>query len=161
MSSLHTVLSHSQEPLFEFFVGGDPKGQPRPRVAVIAGQARLYNGKAAKGWCDAVKLSAMQACSRFNVSPMVDSAVCLDMEFYMPRPASHMRTGKNKGKLKDWAPYWHTKKPDGDNAVKLVMDQLHGILYDDDKVVVSISAVKRYTLEGEDPGCRIKVSLAT
>ena len=48
-------------------------------------------------------------------------------------------------------------KPDIDNVVKLVMDALNGVAYDDDKQVVRQYAEKRYT-DGE-PYLAVRVSL--
>ena len=47
-------------------------------------------------------------------------------------------------------------KPDIDNVVKLVMDALNGVAYDDDKQVVRQYAEKRYT-DGE-PYIAVRVS---
>jgi Holliday junction resolvase RusA-like endonuclease len=44
---------------------------------------------------------------------------------------------------------FHTKKPDLDQFVKLVLDACNGILFHDDSQVVSLTAVKRYCLAGE------------
>jgi len=59
----------------------------------------------------------------------------VDMYFYMARPKNHYGTGRNAGKLKDWAPHWHTSKPDKDNLEKLVMDALKGRFWRDDTIV--------------------------
>lgn len=48
-------------------------------------------------------------------------------------------------------------KPDIDNVVKIVMDALNGVAYDDDKQVVRQYAEKRYT--DDDPYLAVRVSL--
>ena len=149
------MLDDIKKPLVEFFVEGSPKGQPRPRVAVIAGRARMYNGKSACEWSGLVKSAAQEHCISFD--PSTGDPVSIELEFAMPRPANHTGTGKNEGKLKPWAPHWHTNKPDIDNAVKLVLDQLHDIVYDSDQVVTSVSATKSYALEGCSPGCLVRI----
>lgn len=144
----------------EFFVEGEPKGQPRPRVTVIAGRPRLYDGGSAEEWASAVRSATEREYRRQSVTALSTYAIELELDFAMPRPATHMGTGKNRGKLKPWAPHWHTKKPDIDNVVKLIMDQLHDLIYDDDKCVSHVRAKKFYTQEGEKPGCMIRIYLA-
>ena len=47
-----------------------------------------------------------------------------------------------------------SKKPDLDNVLKIVMDGLNGIAYDDDKQVVSVRACKLYS---EEPRVEVEV----
>jgi Holliday junction resolvase RusA-like endonuclease len=47
-----------------------------------------------------------------------------------------------------------TIAPDTDNYVKLLLDTLHGVAYDDDKRVVSITAHKYYSI---DPKTEVKI----
>jgi len=69
----------------------------------------------------------------------------VDLHLYYPRPKGHYGTGRNAGQLKDSAPTWHTKKPDRDNADKLVLDALTGIFWLDDSVVCAGEIVKKYS----------------
>ena len=41
------------------------------------------------------------------------------------------------------------KKPDCDNVVKIVLDSLNKIAYDDDKQVVELTVLKRWTFDNE------------
>ena len=49
----------------------------------------------------------------------------------------------------------HTKKPDLDNLVKLVLDAYNGVLYDDDSQIISRSLSKMYSLT---PGIEINIT---
>lgn len=63
--------------------------------------------------------------------------------FYMPIPKSMGRTERalaHQGFLK------HTKKPDVDNLIKLYLDVVSGIVFDDDNCVSLGSAIKVYSL---------------
>jgi Holliday junction resolvase RusA-like endonuclease len=53
-----------------------------------------------------------------------------------PRPKSHFGTGRNAGRLKDWAPRWVTTPTDGDKIARLVNDALTiaGVVGDDAQV---------------------------
>lgn len=76
------------------------------------------------------------------VIPPKSGLVELDVEFSLPRPKSHYGTGKNAGKVKGSAPV--VPHQDVDNLLKGAMDAASGVLYEDDKQVVRVTAVKRY-----------------
>ena len=61
-----------------------------------------------------------------------------------PRPKKHLGTGKNRGMIKNRAPRFYTIKPDCDNLAKFYCDVMNGIVYEDDKQVVSLSVMKEY-----------------
>lgn len=64
--------------------------------------------------------------------------------FYLKRPLSHYGTGMNAGKLKENAPKYHLVKPDIDNLEKFVLDCLNGVVWADDKQIVSTVSDKIY-----------------
>ena len=143
-------------------VVGDPQGQPRHRAASLGGHARVYNPtRRADGrihpivpWREAIKAAAMK---RRPESPMTGPVSC-EITLRFRRPKSHYGTGGNLGKLKASAPYWHTKKPDRDNADKAVLDVLTECCYWlDDAQVCDGGVRKRYVTPGEVPGATIAV----
>ena len=73
-----------------------------------------------------------------------NDALRVKLVFYMPRPKSHYRTGKNAGKLKESAPIFHIKKPDIDNLVKFVLDALAGVYWKDDTIISTLITRKVY-----------------
>ena len=87
----------------------------------------------------------------------VGQAVFVAVTFLMPRTKGDF--GK-KG-LKPSAPAQHTKKPDCDKLVRAILDALTGVVFADDSQVVSVTAVKRYVLAGEVPGCHVLVTQPT
>ena len=72
-------------------------------------------------------------------------ALRVDCIFYMPRPKSHYRTGKNAGTLKHDAPFYHIKKPDIDNLQKTVYDCLNGFAWSDDSIICISESKKIYS----------------
>lgn len=48
------------------------------------------------------------------------------------------------------------KKPDVDNIAKIILDALNGIAYEDDKQVIELSVIKRYTEDKE----RVEIELS-
>lgn len=93
---------------------------------------------------EAVRLAWLTAADEGQVQA---DTIGVRATFVFPRPKSHFL----RGVIRDTAPYWHTKTPDVDNLVKLVLDALNGYAYGDDAQVVAISATKRYCGAHEEP----------
>lgn len=129
------------------FVEGKPIGQPRPRATSIGGFIRMYTPKQAKDW-KATIAHAFRAVS-LPKGPLHSTLV-----FVMPRPKSHLGTGKNAGIVKASAPRYHTSKPDLDNLIKPIWDSA----LPEDSRIVSCRASKRYADTGEPSGVHITFS---
>lgn len=92
-----------------------------------------------------------------------DVPVSMALTFYLPRPPSHYRSGRNAHLLRADAPRFATGKPDWDNLSKLVCDALIGLLYHDDAQIVCIAAAGKHWASGTEaprtvvqawvPGC--------
>lgn len=63
----------------------------------------------------------------------------LEVDFYMPLPRIAI------SKRASFENRWHIIRPDTSNLIKWVEDAATGILYDDDCIIVSIQATKRYS----------------
>jgi len=72
-----------------------------------------------------------------------DKLLALGATFWLKRPKSHYRTGRYAGTLKDSAPMRPRGKPDLDNLLKAILDNLNGCLYNDDAQVVCLSGVNK------------------
>lgn len=133
----------------EFFVAGEPKGQPRPRAFVRGGKARVYDPGTAEGWKGQVALGAKD---HLPARP-IETAIVVLLWFEMPRPQGHYgRRG-----LKPAAPTHHLARPDVDNLAKAVLDALVGIGFlRDDRLVCSLRVTKRYTQTVA--GCHVRLA---
>ena len=69
-----------------------------------------------------------------------------------------LKRDKMRIEIKDYQDKWQVikdgtdypmKKPDCDNVVKIVLDSLNKIAYDDDKQVVELTVLKRWTFDNE------------
>lgn len=130
----------------QFFVSGEPKGQPRPRAfARRMGNkfvARVYDVGTAEQWKSQIALAAKP----FIPTEPITGAVALRILFHLPRPKAHSRSN---GELKPTAPTWHVGKPDLDNFAKAVMDALTQIgVWLDDSQVASLTLLKQYGRAG-------------
>ena len=77
---------------------------------------------------------------------IASGAVKVRVWFYFQRPKSHYTS---KGLLRKGAPREHTKKPDTDKLVRLVLDALTGVAYHDDSQVVDEHGKKYYADHNE------------
>ena len=145
--------------MFTVRVNGVPVAQPRARARVRGRHAQVYNPPTADAWRQAVRLVVRDEVARSRPFKE-EEAVAVQLEFIMPRPKSHMGTGRNAGQVKPSAPALYRKKPDLDNMCKAVMDELQGDgqLVHDDSQGVALSATKRYGEMDELPGVSILVT---
>lgn len=70
-----------------------------------------------------------------------ETAVTIEVVSYFKPSASWSKIKKASALAGTYA---HTKKPDGDNLVKLVKDALSGVVYRDDALVVDSISRKRF-----------------
>ena len=80
----------------------------------------------------------------------------LSVVFRFQRPTAHYL----KNGLRPTAPYYVTSARNGDldKLLRSTCDAMTGILFDDDRQVVSINAIKRYCNTNEQPGAIITLT---
>jgi Holliday junction resolvase RusA-like endonuclease len=86
------------------------------------------------------------AClARMNLTPTTEP-VRVQLNFFIKRPKAHFGTGGNAGRLRDSAPEFPVTKSTGDidNLVKAVLDEMNGVVFEDDAQVLHLIATKRY-----------------
>lgn len=130
-------------------------GAPVPQAAgttIIKGKSRFRGGISAslKFWRQRIATEAQRAVQE-NGWVLADGPLYLSVLFKLRRP---QKLSKPKGR-------WHTKKPDLKNLVWAVEDSLTGIVYADDKQIVSYGEMhKRYAHLGEQPGVDVEITTA-
>ena len=80
--------------------------------------------------------------------------LALTVDFRLPRPKSHFRTGKCSNVLKPSAPVLHSKRPDLTKLLRAIEDALTGVLWKDDSLIVFQVATKSYA---PLPGATVRV----
>ena len=118
----------------------------------------MESSKRVKPWRQDIIHAALEA---YAGNPF-DEAVSISVEFIMPRPKNHYRTGKYSELLKDDAPFFcMTKTGDIDKLLRSTLDGLSvssgGSVIMDDSLVVSVKALKRYAARYELAGAKINV----
>ena len=73
----------------------------------------------------------------------IEYPITLEVIFYMPIPKSWSK--KKRAAMPGQS---HSKKPDLDNCIKMILDTFNGILWKDDALIWKIKAMKVYALEG-------------
>ncbi len=124
-----------------FTVLGAPTAQGRPRFARMGKLVRAYDPKESRENKGNIRA---QVVAQHPIMIARDVPVLCHVQAYMPRPAGHFGTGKNAGKLKDGAPFWHTSRPDADNILKAIKDALTGVCWHDDSQVCDVRLLKLY-----------------
>ena len=126
--------------VYDFFVSGTPKAQPRLRMTKTG---HVYTPNNAKEWKETVRI----ACMAYR-KPVITQPVKLTVWFYFSAPK----------RAKGYFPYPHVSKPDGDNLLKAVQDAMtEANAWIDDAIVFS-SCVEKWYLFGRS-GARIKVEV--
>lgn len=124
----------------EFFIPGEPRGKQRPRVAVRGQYAHAYTPEQTTVYENLVKMMYLQQCA----GQYLKGAIKAEIVAYFPIPKSVSK--KKRGQMLS-GEVKHTKKPDGDNIAKIVLDSLNGIAFDDDSQVCDQCVKKRYNVE--------------
>jgi crossover junction endodeoxyribonuclease RusA len=133
------------------------KGIPAPQGnhRVNRAGAMYETSKAVGPWREAVRAET-QRTMRMMCAPFA-GPVKVELEFVMPRPKGHYRTGRNAALLRAGAPPWPAGKPDIDKLARAVLDGLTaGGAWKDDSQVVQLYAGKSYA-DQDSPGCVITV----
>ena len=136
--------------LYDVFVPGDPKGQPRPRAFAFHGKARVYDPGTAEHWKSQIALAFPLAIQTYS------GPVTVLLHFAFKRPKGHLR---RDGSVKPTAETYHTGKPDCDNAAKAVLDALTTLgAWGDDAQVARLVVGKTYANPPALSGCAITIS---
>lgn len=114
---------------------GKPQPKERPRVykghGITPTRTKNYEAKIARAWAA-------------KYPEQAEGDLRVEIVFYMPIPTSWSKLKKEKAERGLIRP---TVRPDIDNLVKIVLDGLNGVAFMDDKQVIELYAIKRYSAE--------------
>ena len=138
---------------------GSKRGMPIKSKGKYTGKVALIEsaGDRVKTWRQDVREAAITTAEDTDWS-IPAGAVLVHIDYYLPRPKGHYRTGRNAGLLRDAAPTWHTTKPDRDKLDRATHDALTSAgVIDDDSRIVGGTTWKHYA-DGRPPGARIIIT---
>lgn len=129
-----------------FFVPGKVQGKARPRFSSRSGT--VYTPGKTKSY-------ERQIAEAYEAQhgPCFEGAVMVVIEAVFPIPKSWTRAKKAEALAGKLPP----GKPDIDNILKIVLDGLNGIAYEDDKQVTMTQCKKFYTATNSLLGLRVYV----
>ena len=113
-----------------------PQAQGRPRFAVRGKHAFAFDPhKDKKNWY------RLQISQQFN--ELLGNPVELKIVYFMPIPKDTSK--KKKVLMLSNDNIKHVKKPDIDNLLKMTLDCMTGIVFEDDRQIWRLEAEKRYS----------------
>lgn len=121
----------------DFIVDGKPQGKQRPRFSRISktvytpNKTAKYEKQIAKAYTD----------SGGKCIP-ADCYVSVNVSAFFPVPKSYSKKKREDCLERKLRP---DKKPDMDNILKVVLDALNEVAYEDDKQVIELIGRKYYT----------------
>lgn len=115
-------------------VEGKIKGKARPRVTKTGMAFTPKDTVSYENW---VKLCYQQQDGRHLEGPIRARVIAY---YKVPKSYSKKRVQAIRDRLE-----YPQKKPDADNIVKIILDSLNKIAYEDDSQVVELTVLKRYT----------------
>ena len=124
----------------QFIVKGRPQGKKRPRFSRVS--HTVYTPRETTNYETQIAMAFKAGGGRCIPA---GQCVAVSVTAFFPVPQSYSR-GKRKACI-DGA-ILPDKKPDIDNVLKVVLDALNGLAYDDDKQVIEAICRKYYT-DGE------------
>lgn len=118
-----------------FCVPGDPVGKARPRVT-RSGHA--YTPQKTKDYENLVRQCYLSQIGEIKFVGKKPLEVLIEAEFRIPKstPKKNLRTMDES---------YHTRKPDGDNLAKSILDALNGLAFEDDSAVSVLTVIKTWT----------------
>ena len=125
-----------------------PIGKGRPRFRRIKNYVQVYSEKKTLDFEDLIRQAAIKA---MGSSEPLETPVALFCYVRLPIPKSH-----SKKRLQACLEGLERPitKPDLDNVIKAAGDAINGIIFKDDRQIVSIHATKKYDA---NPGIEILV----
>lgn len=138
-------------------------GVPTGRVAIVEQQHDRVRSwrQAVLGEADRLGFAVLNETDGPGWLPL-DGPLALVMTFYLPRPKSHHRTGRNCHLLRRGAPRLPGAAPDIDKLARATSDALTDAgIWRDDAQVTDCHLSKRYADGDQVPGALITIRTAT
>lgn len=116
-------------------VEGKIKGKARPRFNTKTGRAFTPNDTISyENW--------IRYCYREQCGEMLEGSIKAKIFVYYKIPKSYT---KKRVELIRKGKEHPCKTPDIDNCIKIILDALNGVAYRDDKQIVEVTAIKKWT----------------
>jgi len=121
---------------YNITIPGEPQGKGRHRMTK---KGHTYTPKKTKVYEDTVKI-----IFKSKYKKQLEGELIAEITAYLKIPKSATKGKKLAMKHNEVRP---TKKPDGDNIAKIILDSLNKLAYHDDSQVVDLVVRKWWTLD--------------
>lgn len=133
-------------------VNFEVKGKVKAKQSVKFGRNGIkYTPRDMVEYANLVKLSFINKYPEWDIANFTDKPLKAEIDVFMPVPQSYSKKKTEQALNNEIRP---TVKPDCDNIAKNINDALNGIVYPDDKQIVSLMVNKFY---GNSEQVRIKI----
>lgn len=129
-----------------FVVPGTPVGKGRPRAFRRGNGIAMHTPDKTANYENLVRLAAAEAMAG---QPPLRDPVSVSLMIHLTPPASWSQRKRAQALGGEIRP---TTTPDIDNTIKSIFDAMNGVVFGDDRQVVSLSAAKTY-----QPAARVVV----
>lgn len=121
------------------------KGKVKAKQSVKFGRNGIkYTPRDMVEYANLVKMSFINKYPAWSVAEFADKPLQVQIDVCMPVPKSFSNKKRLQALTGQIRP---TVKPDCDNIAKNINDALNGIVYPDDKQIVSLTVNKHYSLD--------------
>ena len=120
-----------------------------PGIPIAKKRHRMANGRSYSPQTEEER--AVQWEIKRQLGPgfeLLKGPLLISVNSFFPRPKGHYGTGRNAEKLKPSAPGPELITLDCDNIAKFYLDCMNGIVFRDDRQVVSLRVSKQYGTDG-------------
>lgn len=129
-------------------IAGEPVAQGRPRAAVVAGRARVFDPKKSKSWKGMARVAMQEAGAPY----IPEGPIAVVIRAFHTCP-------KGDHRKREPAPRrWRAKRPDLENVAKAVLDAATGVLWADDAQVARLLVEQFTAAQGVAPRVEIEYS---
>lgn len=133
---------------------GEPMGKQRPRYSMFNGIVRTYTPQKTINYESLIvhEYNSKYGKQVFGIGEPVKATI---NAYYGLAKADFGKKGLTKSGKEKMSMGFSTQKVDIDNVVKIVLDALNSICYNDDKQVVELYCSKKWTLDSP----RVEITL--
>lgn len=137
--------------MIRFEIEGDPVGKGRPRVTRKGVTFTPAKTRHYEAWVKASFLRSMQEQGIRKEEAFMEKGkkIGVIINALFPIPKSYPKKKVHQIMMGEEQP---TKKPDIDNIIKIILDSLNRLAYEDDAQIVEIKASKNYTMAKDEEG---------
>ena len=135
---------------FEFLIPGKPGSKGRPQASTVNGFVQMITPETTVNYESFVRDHFYLALTefkeqnqKFDLSIMKKRPVIIEGFFYFKIPKSYSK--KRRQGILNFTDNSYVKKPDLDNCLKIVMDALNKIAFDDDSQIIKMTGSKNYS----------------